>query len=160
MGNNTVFTQRHLSTTSPDLLLATSPFHFHMQFVVLCWAHACIGWSFFIMSAYLPQYLTFLGIGSLTSTGFLAGLPFLAAAIVGAVAGGFADKMLAADIPRLQVSHRGKHHSPPYRIIQRGLGMSQVSRLVKCLNDGCVESARESSQRRDVRRRSNGPSFK
>ncbi|MEW5299788.1 MAG: hypothetical protein WDW36_002766 [Sanguina aurantia] len=74
-----------------------------VQFVVLCWAHACIGWSFFVMSAYLPQYLTFLGIGSLASTGFLTGLPFLAAAAVGAVAGGFADKMLAANTPRLQV---------------------------------------------------------
>uniref|UniRef100_A0A7S3VSY5 Major facilitator superfamily (MFS) profile domain-containing protein n=1 Tax=Dunaliella tertiolecta TaxID=3047 RepID=A0A7S3VSY5_DUNTE len=78
------------------------------QVLVLCWAHAVMGWGFFIFQSWIPLYLASLGVASSTSTGLLAGMPWLAAGLVGAVAGNLADGFIRRGSPRLTV-RRGAH---------------------------------------------------
>jgi len=50
-----------------------------------------MGWGFFIFQSWIPLYLASLGVTSAKSTGLLAGMPWLAAGLVGAVASNLAD---------------------------------------------------------------------
>eukprot|EP00955_Chlamydomonas_euryale_P033073 347048-Chlamydomonas_euryale.AAC.1 len=70
---------------------------------VLCWAHAVPGWSFFVLSNWLPAYLTSLGAGSMQAAGLLAALPFVATALAMAGFGAASDAAIARGAPRLAV---------------------------------------------------------
>eukprot|EP00798_Chlamydomonas_sp_ICE-L_P012598 gene12598-15824_t len=80
-----------------------------LHVIILCWAHAVIGWGFFVMQSWLPMYMKSLGVASLADAGALSGLPWTAAAIVGAWAGRAADGLITEKgIERLRV-RRGMH---------------------------------------------------
>ena len=61
------------------------------QVLVLCAAHAVMGWGFFLMQNWLPMYVSSLGTQALAETGKASSMPWLAAALVGMVAGSMAD---------------------------------------------------------------------
>lgn len=58
-----------------------------LQVAVLCWAHAVIGWGFFILQNWIPMYVTRLGVSQLSSAGLLSSLPWLAASVVAVAVG-------------------------------------------------------------------------
>jgi hypothetical protein len=67
-----------------------SPASLH-QVLVLCAAHAVMGWGFFLMQNWLPMYVSSLGPQALAETVRASSMPWLAAALVGMVAGSTSD---------------------------------------------------------------------
>jgi len=76
-----------------------------VQVAVLCYAHASIGWGFFILQNWVPLYVSHLGITRLSLAGALSSLPWLAAAAAAVAAGALADWLLLR-MPTVAVRRR------------------------------------------------------
>lgn len=81
------------------------------QVAVLCGVHAAIGWGFFIFQNWMPLYMASLGGADLVLTGLLSGLPWLAAAAAGVLAGTVADSLLSwgLSLQRVRLLMHGLH---------------------------------------------------
>ncbi|KAG1669639.1 hypothetical protein FOA52_010799 [Chlamydomonas sp. UWO 241] len=73
------------------------------QLATLCWAHAVPGWSFFVLSSWLPMYLGSLGVESPQAAGLLAAAPFAATALATTLAGAVADALVGSGARVLSV---------------------------------------------------------
>uniref|UniRef100_A0A383WD31 Major facilitator superfamily (MFS) profile domain-containing protein n=1 Tax=Tetradesmus obliquus TaxID=3088 RepID=A0A383WD31_TETOB len=73
------------------------------QLAVLCYAHAVMGYGFFILQNWIPMYLASLGGQGLAVTGGLSSIPWLAATLVGPLAGQAADRLIRGGRSTLSV---------------------------------------------------------
>lgn len=73
------------------------------QVALLCYAHGVIGLGFFFMQSFIPLLLSSLGSGSLALTGRLSSQPWMAAAVIGMMAGTASDSMIRGGLPNLFV---------------------------------------------------------
>uniref|UniRef100_A0A383VPL3 Major facilitator superfamily (MFS) profile domain-containing protein n=1 Tax=Tetradesmus obliquus TaxID=3088 RepID=A0A383VPL3_TETOB len=73
------------------------------QVALLCFAHAVIGFGFFLMQNWMPLYMASLGSQGLAVTGRLSSMPWLAAAVAGMLAGSAADSLIRSGLPTLSV---------------------------------------------------------
>ncbi|KAF8059183.1 NDK1 [Scenedesmus sp. PABB004] len=75
------------------------------QVALLCFAHAVIGAGFFLLQNFLPSYVRSLGGGgeSAALAGRLSAAPWLAAAVVGMLAGSVSDGLIRGGLPTLFV---------------------------------------------------------
>ncbi|GAX85008.1 hypothetical protein CEUSTIGMA_g12429.t1 [Chlamydomonas eustigma] len=95
------FTSLQPAATSSNII---EPWRNSLKVGVLCWCHGVIGWGFFVMSSWLPMYLTSLGHDkSLLNVGVMSSLPYLATAVVMTFAGTIADKLINMGIVTLKV---------------------------------------------------------
>eukprot|EP00775_Hariotina_reticulata_P008736 gene8736-8916_t len=73
------------------------------QLLLLLYAHAIIGFGFFLFQSFLPMYIASLGSQGLRVTGQLSSMPWLAAAVAGMMAGAAADGLIKKGLPTLFV---------------------------------------------------------
>eukprot|EP01026_Neomeris_dumetosa_P072546 TRINITY_DN7391_c0_g2_i2.p2 TRINITY_DN7391_c0_g2~~TRINITY_DN7391_c0_g2_i2.p2 ORF type:complete len:336 (+),score=27.42 TRINITY_DN7391_c0_g2_i2:101-1009(+) len=64
------------------------------QLLTLCWAHAVIGFGFFVFQNWIPMYVRFLGF-SLSGSGLVSMLPWVGAAITSFFAGKLVDLIIS-----------------------------------------------------------------
>ena len=114
------------------------------QVVALFWVHCVIGWGFFLLLNYIPTYLVTqfpATSGSLAAVGLASSLPWLVSSLVGLVAGGSADALLARGMPVLRVRtimHAVATMGPALAISILPLVPSQTLAVgLLCLVTGC-----------------------
>ena len=114
------------------------------QVAALFWVHCVIGWGFFLLLNYIPTYLVTqfpATSGSLSAVGLASSLPWLVSSLVGLVAGGVADALLARGMPMLRVRtlmHAIATMGPALAISILPLVPSQTMAVaLLCLVTGC-----------------------
>ena len=114
------------------------------QVAALFWVHCVIGWGFFLLLNYIPTYLVTqfpATSGSLAAVGLASSLPWLVSSLVGLVAGGAADTLLARGMPVLRVRtlmHAVATMGPALAISVLPLVPSQTLAVgLLCLVTGC-----------------------